>query len=144
LPSFFVLIWQLPQGVHWILLTIAVTALGDTAAYYVGSLWGRHKLLPKVSPNKTVEGAAAGLAGNVAGALMYGWLFFPTWLSFAGLPLALLVGVAGQLGDLSESMLKRGAGVKDSGQLLPGHGGVLDRLDSLLFAAPVVFYWATS
>jgi phosphatidate cytidylyltransferase len=142
LPSYFVLLWNLPQGLHWIFLTMAITAVGDTAAYYVGSSMGRRKLLPGISPNKTVEGALAGLLGNVVGAQAYGVILFPGWAALLGIPLALLVGTVGQLGDLSESMLKRSAGIKDSGELLPGHGGILDRLDSLLFAVPVTYYWA--
>ena len=142
LPCFFVLMWTLPSGAHWLAWTIAVTAIGDTAAYYAGSIWGKRKLLPRVSPGKTVEGALAGLGGNVLAGAMYGTFFEPV-SGGAGLIMALSIGVAGQLGDLAESMLKRGAGVKDSGDLLPGHGGVLDRLDSLLFAAPLSFFWAT-
>jgi phosphatidate cytidylyltransferase len=144
LPSYFVLLWRLPDGFHWIFLTMTITAVGDTAAYYAGSLRGRHKLLPRISPNKTIEGSLAGLIGNVAGALAYAAVLFPSQIAPGGLLLALLVGGAGQLGDLSESMLKRAAGLKDSGGLLPGHGGILDRLDSLLFSAPVVYYWVTA
>jgi phosphatidate cytidylyltransferase len=144
LPSYFVLLWNLPYGIHWIFMTITITAVGDSAAYYAGSLWGRHKLMPRISPNKTLEGALAGLLGNVAGALTYEVVLFPAKIALAGIPLALAVGVVGQLGDLGESMFKRAAGLKDSGGLLPGHGGVLDRLDSLLFAVPVVYYWASS
>lgn len=143
LPCFFVLLWTIPDGVQWILWTILVTAAGDTVAYYVGSLWGKRKLLPRVSPGKTVEGALAGLVGNGVSGLLYGLLFFQPVATLEGVLLALVVGALGQMGDLSESMLKREAGVKDSGWLLPGHGGVLDRLDSLLFSAPLVFFWAS-
>jgi phosphatidate cytidylyltransferase len=142
LPSYFVLLWKLPEGIHWLFLTLSITAVGDTAAYYGGSLWGRHKLAPRISPNKTVEGALAGLLGNVFGAQAYALILFPSQLSWEGVLLALIVGGVGQMGDLSESMLKRAVGLKDSSELLPGHGGVLDRLDSLLFAVPVVYYWA--
>ncbi len=141
LPCFFVLLWSLPQGIHWMFWTITVTALGDTAAYYVGSIWGRRKLMPKISPGKTVEGSLAGLAGNGAGGILYALLFLPQVVGVELLLLALGVGLVGQLGDLSESMLKRAAQVKDSGSILPGHGGILDRLDSLMFSAPVVFFW---
>lgn len=144
LPSYFVLIWRAPEGIRWILLTIAVTAVGDTAAYYAGSLWGRHKLRPRISPHKTVEGALAGLGGNLLGGLACAAAFFPSRMTSAGLLLPLAIGAAGQVGDLCESMLKRAAGVKDSGGILPGHGGILDRLDSLLFSAPVVYYWVVS
>jgi phosphatidate cytidylyltransferase len=141
LPSYFVLLWKLEDGIHWIFLLMTITAVGDTAAYYVGSLWGRHKLLPRVSPKKSIQGSLAGLLGNVAGALVYSAALFPAQLSFTIILFALVVGGMGQLGDLSESLLKRSMGKKDSGGLLPGHGGVLDRLDSLLFSAPVVYYW---
>lgn len=142
LPCFFVLIWNLPDGSHWLAWTIALIAAGDTAAYYAGSIWGKRKLLPKVSPGKTIEGAIAGLGGNVLAGMVYGAFFEPV-SGMKGLMMALSIGIAGQLGDLTESMLKRGAGVKDSGWLFPGHGGVLDRLDSLLFASPASFFWAT-
>lgn len=143
LPCFFVLLWRLPDGMHWMLWTISVTALGDTAAYYVGTTWGRRKLMPMISPGKTVEGSLAGLAGNGAGGLLYALLFLPQAVSIEVLLLSLGVGLVGQVGDLSESMLKRAAQVKDSGNILPGHGGILDRLDSLLFSAPVVFFWTS-
>lgn len=143
LPCFFVLLWRLPEGIHWMLWTISVTALGDTAAYYVGSIWGRRKLMPRISPGKTVEGSLAGLVGNAAGGLLYSLLFLHQAAGIEGLLLSLGVGLVGQAGDLSESMLKRAAQVKDSGNILPGHGGVLDRLDSLMFSAPVVFFWAS-
>lgn len=143
LPCFFVLLWRLSEGIHWIFWTIAVTAVGDTAAYYVGSIWGRRKLMPRISPGKTVEGSLAGLAGNGLGGLLYASLFLPQAASLEGFLLSLGVGLVGQAGDLSESMLKRAAQVKDSGNILPGHGGILDRLDSLMFSAPVVFFWAS-
>lgn len=119
-----------------LLLMLAIVWLGDTAAYYVGSAVGKHKMAPRVSPNKSWEGAAASLAAAMLVALVWSlWRqgAVDPWL----LGLAALTSVAAQIGDLVESMLKRGAGVKDSGTLLPGHGGVLDRIDALLFAAPV-------
>jgi phosphatidate cytidylyltransferase len=124
---------------------------GDIAALYVGRRWGRHKLAPTISPNKTWEGAL----GSVAGSLLVTWLpaglaicfrvIRLVWLSYPGdylvlAALAVVVNVAAQVGDLAESALKRSAGVKDSGSLLPGHGGVLDRIDALLLAAPVLWY----
>jgi phosphatidate cytidylyltransferase len=112
---------------------------GDVAAYYAGRALGRHKLAPTISPNKTVEGSIAGLAGSIlAGTLLGSWLL-QRQISFLALA-SLAAAIAGQLGDLAESALKRSSGVKDSSSLLPGHGGMLDRLDSLIFAAPV-FYW---
>ncbi len=131
------------MGVQWLFLMMFIVMSGDSAAYYVGSMFGRNKLYPAVSPNKSVEGALGGLAGSLAGSLLFRQLFFPE----IGLPLclaaALIVGAAGQLGDLFESLLKRSCGVKDSGNIIPGHGGILDRLDSILFAAPVIWYFST-
>lgn len=122
----------------WVLLLLfAIVWLGDTAAYYVGSRWGRRTLAPTVSPNKTWEGALAGfVTGLLATAIWSQWRhgeLDPTLIGLGG-----ITALAAQVGDLVESMLKRGAGVKDSGALLPGHGGVLDRLDALLFAAPTL------
>lgn len=147
LLSFLVMIRDQPHGVAWIFYLLCIIFAGDIGAYYVGTGWGRHKINPRVSPGKTVEGALGGLAANlVLGAginlfadrlpwgldmpkLPWGWaiLFFVT------------VGVTGQLGDLFESQLKRAAHIKDSGKILPGHGGLLDRIDALLFAAPVAY-----
>ena len=122
----------------WLLfLGFVIVFLGDTAAYYVGSRLGRHKMTPVVSPNKSWEGAAASLATAVAAAAAWSWwrLGAVPWELLA---LAAVTGVAAQFGDLAESLLKRGSGIKDSGNLLPGHGGVLDRIDALLFAMPVL------
>jgi len=130
------------NGVEWIFLMMVIVMAGDTGAYYVGSNFGRRKLYSIVSPNKSVEGAMGGLAGSVVGAFIARATFFPGLSIFDCLATALLLGVLGQLGDLFESFLKRSFGVKDSGAIFPGHGGVLDRLDSILFAAPAAFYYA--
>jgi phosphatidate cytidylyltransferase len=127
-------------GPNWLFFALAINFVGDIAAYYTGRAIGRHKFAPRISPAKSWEGAA----GSLAAAVIFGIIWRP-WLG-AAVPvaevalLAVAGNVAGQLGDLAESAMKRGAGVKDSGTLLPGHGGFLDRLDSSLFSMPVV-YW---
>jgi phosphatidate cytidylyltransferase len=119
-----------------LLLTILPTWANDVAAYAVGAAFGRRKLLPRVSPGKTVEGTIGGLVASVlVGYALVTLLDFPSWV---GVGVGLIVGVVGPLGDLVESAIKRAAAVKDSGGLLPGHGGMLDRLDSLIFIAPAV------
>jgi phosphatidate cytidylyltransferase len=136
------LVWlrYLSNGEWWVLWLLAVVFTGDTMAFYTGLTLGRQKLYPSVSPGKTWEGTLGGLAGAVlAGILMGKWLLPEVGMGRLAV-LALVLGVMGVLGDLFESMLKRQAQLKDSSQLLPGHGGMLDRLDSLLFAAPAVVY----
>jgi len=133
----------LAHGQQWIFLLMVIVMAGDTGAFYVGSSLGRKKLYPLVSPKKSVEGAIGGLAGSFIGALIAKFTFFPELTMADSLVMALLLGTLGQLGDLFESFLKRSFGVKDSGVIFPGHGGVLDRLDSILFAAPAAFYYAT-
>lgn len=131
------------KGVIWIFFVLAVLFAGDTAAYYVGKAFGRHKLSPNISPGKTVEGALGGLVAN----LLVGTLFKKCWLPELSwgfcVGLVVLLGVVGQVGDLVESMLKRSVDLKDSGRAFPGHGGVLDRVDGLLFAAPTLYYFKT-
>ncbi|MDR5695798.1 MAG: phosphatidate cytidylyltransferase [Armatimonadota bacterium] len=135
LLSFLLWIRSLPQGRFYTLLVLAAVWSTDAVAYFVGLTLGRHPLSPHISPRKSWEGAIAGLAGGVGGAALLGRLLgLPVSISMA---LGGSCSVAGQLGDLVESALKRSAGVKDSGGLLPGHGGVLDRFDALFFAAPV-------
>jgi len=122
-------------------LFFMIVFAGDTGAYYTGRAFGRHKLAPRVSPGKTVEGAIGGLAGNIAAVVIARYWFFPELALSTAIPLGLIMGLLGIVGDLCESMLKRGAQVKDAGKLIPGHGGLLDRLDSMLFNAPVLFYY---
>ena len=122
-----------------ILLVLAIIWAGDSAAYYAGKSFGRHPLAPRISPKKTVEGAIAGLAASIFAGLLGGvWFLGEPWLNIA--VISGVTAIMGQLGDLAESALKRSAGVKDSSSILPGHGGILDRLDSLFFAVPVI-YW---
>jgi phosphatidate cytidylyltransferase len=132
----------LPQGADWMVLLLAVTWSGETAAYAIGSLVGRHKLAPVISPAKTVEGAVAQVVVSVAAALVMSEALFPERPVAVAATAGLLLGVVGQLGDLAESVLKRSLHTKDAGGLIPGHGGVLDRLDSLLFNIPALFYYA--
>ena len=132
-------------GAALVAFPITLAWIGDTCAYFGGRAWGRHKLIPRISPGKTVEGALAAVAGTVIIGAVYGWAIFETWQGIPIGPIAggltgLLVSPIAQVGDLVESLFKREAGVKDSGQLLPGHGGVLDRFDSLFFAIPAT-YW---
>jgi phosphatidate cytidylyltransferase len=134
---------DLDHGVSWILLLVSVTWLGETAAYLVGSTIGRHKLAPTISPRKTVEGAGAQLVVSALAALGAQAWFFPELSVASALIAGLLLGVAGQVGDLIESAIKRSVGTKDTGHLIPGHGGILDRIDSLLVNTPVLFYYAT-
>ena len=137
-----VLLQALPEGGLLILFLVGVTWAGESAAYFVGSLAGRHPLAPAISPGKTVEGAVAQIVVSVGAALLLaGWLI-PAWsLTQAGVAGALL-GVIGQVGDLAESAMKRSVGAKDAGALIPGHGGLLDRLDGLLFNTPALYYYA--
>jgi len=129
-------------GGRLILALYLIVWLGDTGAYFVGSLLGRHKLAPRVSPKKTWEGALGNLAGNLAAAFLVRATACTEWTAVDAVAIGLLLGVVGQLGDLVESTWKRSAGVKDSnmgGVSIPGHGGLLDRVDSLVFAAPALF-----
>lgn len=134
---------DLAEGRDWILLLVSVTWLGETAAYLVGSALGRHRLAPAISPRKTVEGALAQLVMSVLAALGARAVFFPTLSLEGAIVVGLLLGVVGQIGDLIESAIKRSVGTKDTGRLIPGHGGMLDRVDSLLVNTPVLFYYAT-
>jgi phosphatidate cytidylyltransferase len=137
--SFLILIRADDSGMSWIFLLLAIIFAGDTSAYYVGSHWGRHKLSPAISPGKTIEGSVAGVIANLAVGAIGKALFFPDLPWGWTLLFFVMVGLAGQLGDLFESEMKRFAGVKDSGGILPGHGGILDRIDALLFASPVAY-----
>lgn len=134
---------ELPRGWAWMLVVLVTVWLTDTLAFFVGSRLQGPKLWPSISPGKTVSGAIGGLVGGALGAAITGLLFLPPQSAVKLLVIGLVTSIAGQLGDLVESAYKRTAGVKDSGNLLPGHGGMLDRIDSLLFAAPVAFYLIT-
>lgn len=133
----------LPEGMAWVIAALVITWANDTAAYFAGRFLGRHKLYPAVSPNKTWEGFVGGLVGSVGGMFITRGFFFPVLTVTDCLLLGLFGGILGPIGDLCESMLKRAYGVKDSGRIIPGHGGILDRIDALLFNAPLVFVYVT-
>ncbi len=119
-----------------------VVFMSDTGAYYIGRAFGKHKLAPAISPGKTVEGLIGGLISASAGAAITTYVFFHELPFQYSIPLALVLAAVGVLGDLAESAMKRAAGAKDAASILPGHGGFLDRLDSLLFGAPILYYFA--
>ncbi len=130
----------LAPGAGWLYLICAVTWMQDTIAYFVGKSYGRHLMTPNLSPKKTWEGAAGGMAGAILGGVLAVWICglpIPLW---GGALLGVAGGIVGPLGDLAESMIKRQAGLKDAGHLIPGHGGMLDRVDSFIFTAPVLYY----
>ena len=129
------------DGAWRVTLLLAIAMSSDTFAYFAGSAFGRHKLAPSISPGKTIEGLAGGLVGGVVAALAVRVLGLPALPAPAAVALGIVVASLGVTGDLVESLMKRWAGVKDSGHLFPGHGGMLDRLDSLLFGAPVLYYY---
>lgn len=131
---------QLPSGFHFVVLVLVSTWSTDTFAYFVGMNFGKRKLAPVLSPNKSVEGAVGGVVGSVFASILIGYLN-PQMPITGYAVVGILIGTIGQIGDLAESALKRMAGVKDSGNIIPGHGGILDRFDSLLLTAPVAYYF---
>ena len=143
LLSHLVALRGLDAGRNWVFFALFTTWASDTTAFFIGRKLGRHKLAPNISPGKTWEGAT----GGILGAIIVSILFFtatPFHLPLTywqAIPLSILVSIFGQVGDLVESLLKRNMGVKDSGKLMPGHGGVLDRMDSIIFAGIVVYYY---
>lgn len=141
--SYVGLLRELPYGIFWVFALLAMTWLNDTFAYFVGHRFGKHRLAPLISPGKTWEGLVGGYVGSFLGFLIF-WIIFKNPVALRqGFFLTLLVGSFGPLGDLSESLFKRSFGVKDSGNLIPGHGGMLDRIDALLFTAPVVYFYVS-
>ena len=138
--TFLAIITRLPQGHMWIFFILAVIFAGDTGSFYCGKLFGKHKLT-RISPGKTWEGAVGGLIANVACAGLFGYVFFTSLSVISIMVLGMAIGISGQIGDVAESMLKRISNIKNSGKILPGHGGMLDRIDSLLFAIPVLYIY---
>lgn len=141
LPTFLLQILDLPHGVVWFFFLLAVVFAGDIGAYLIGMWLGKTKLMPKVSPKKTIEGAVGGLIASTLTGLAFMTLLPETSVSTL-LILSLAVSVIAQFGDLFESLLKRVADIKDSGSLMPGHGGILDRVDGVLFASPILLFGA--
>jgi phosphatidate cytidylyltransferase len=143
--SLLLLIRMGSYGQYFIWLVFLLAWLGDTFAYFIGINLGRHKLCPEISPKKSVEGAVGGLMGSVIGAFVFGAAFGKStgigfdWVHY--LVIGITGGLMAQMGDLSASLIKRAAGVKDFGNIIPGHGGILDRFDSILFTAPIVYYY---
>jgi phosphatidate cytidylyltransferase len=141
LLSYLVLLRNDTNGSMWIFFLLCIVFAGDIGALYSGLLLGRHKLSPAVSPKKTIEGSLGGLAANVGVGAAFKALFMPSLPWGACLVFFVVIGVVGQIGDLFESIIKRSGNIKDSGAILPGHGGVLDRADAAMFAAPVAYYY---
>lgn len=141
LPALACKLLDLKHGSAWFGTLLAVVFAGDTMAYISGLLWGKKKLMPEISPKKTMVGSMGGLVGSISAALICSE-FLPQMPAILIVFVGTLTGAVGQMGDLFESMLKRVADKKDSGSILPGHGGVLDRLDGVLFAAPVLYLGA--
>jgi phosphatidate cytidylyltransferase len=140
LLNYFYLLRMLPDGWIWLIFTLAATWACDTAAYFVGKAFGRRRLAPALSPKKTLEGSLGGFAGSILIGFIFSLIYDFLPLSKL-LLLSLSVGAAAQVGDLLESAFKRQAGIKDSSDLIPGHGGILDRIDSALFTTPLVYYF---
>jgi len=130
-----------PQGRDWVILALFCTFACDTAAFFVGRALGHHRMAPGISPNKTWEGAAGGLAGAIVIGLLVAWILKLPLAVWQAIALSAVISLFAQTGDLVESLFKRNMGAKDSGQALPGHGGVLDRIDGVVFAGLVVYYY---
>jgi len=141
LLSHFVLVRSLEKGEMWVIFILIIAFAGDTAALYTGKYFGKKKLCPHISPGKTVEGLIGLMAGSILFCLIYSYFVFPGISFLHVIIMALTGGVIGQLGDLAESAIKRKYGLKDASALLPGHGGLLDRMDCLLFIAPFIYYY---
>lgn len=140
LPAFIFRLLDVMQGLSWFVFLLAVVFAGDTMAYFFGVLIGKHKVMPAVSPKKTWQGSIGGILGSViAGFICWNYLLSNYHVGFI-LGLSAVSGFVGQFGDFFESLLKRVSDVKDSGKIMPGHGGVLDRIDGVLFAGPVVLF----
>lgn len=141
LASHFIMLRKLVSGIDWILFVLVIGIVGDTVALYVGKSLGKRKLIELVSPGKTLEGTIGLILGGTIAASLFGYFLFPDIAIVHFLILGLVGSIIGQLGDLCESVIKRNYGKKDASSLLPGHGGLMDRMDSLIFLAPFVYYY---
>jgi phosphatidate cytidylyltransferase len=138
--SLLLFVRNMENGILWIIWLLIVCFMNDTGAFYTGTFLGKHKLASGISPKKTIEGSAGGIAASMTAGFVFSLIFFGSpGFALIILPCSFLIAVAGQVGDLFESALKRASSVKDSGRILPGHGGMLDRIDGLLFAIPVLY-----
>lgn len=140
LPAFIVGILQQTDGDIWFFTLLAIVFAGDTFAYFFGRALGQSKIMPSISPNKTWAGAIGGILGSIFAAVIFKLLFFVEIPTLPMVLLAIVTGISAQIGDFFESLLKRVANKKDSGTLMPGHGGILDRIDGVLFGAPFVYF----
>ena len=141
LTSHFIMLRLLENGVYWIFLVLIIAIVGDTAGLYVGKYFGKNKLSVLVSPGKTIEGTIGLVIASVLVSLIFCYFVFPDISRVHIIILSFVGSIIGQLGDLCESAIKRNYGLKDASSLLPGHGGLLDRMDSLIFTAPFVYYY---
>lgn len=141
LGAHLVLLRFLPEGSAWLIVGTAISAGSDTGAYFVGKSIGKKKLCPNISPNKTVEGALGGIVAGVAAGVGFAFFLLPAISLGMLIAISIMLSLLGIVGDLTESIIKRGTGTKDSGRCLAGHGGILDRVDSLLFVGPALYYF---
>ncbi|MCP4721432.1 MAG: phosphatidate cytidylyltransferase [Desulfobacteraceae bacterium] len=140
--SLLIFLKELEGGTFWIIWMLIVIFANDTGAFYTGTFFGKHKLAPNISPNKTIEGSMGGIVTSMIFGFIFSLIFFDSLsLAFLTIPCSFLMAVAGQIGDLFESAMKRASHIKDSGRILPGHGGMLDRIDGLLLAVPVLYVY---
>ncbi|MBU0462251.1 MAG: phosphatidate cytidylyltransferase [Proteobacteria bacterium] len=140
--SLLIFIKELDGGTFWIIWLLIVIFANDTGAFYSGTFFGKNALAPNISPNKTIEGSVGGIAASMVTGFIFCQCFFNDLsLSFLTIPVSFMLAIAGQIGDLFESAMKRASSIKDSGRILPGHGGMLDRIDGLLLAIPVLYVY---
>lgn len=141
LGAHLILLRTLPEGASWLLIATAITGSSDSGAYFTGKRFGKRKLCPNISPNKTIEGALGGLLCALVASVLFAMIILQSFHIISLVFVTIVLTGVGIAGDLTESIIKRGTGTKDSGRCLAGHGGILDRVDSLLFVAPVLYYF---